>query len=143
MIGSLRLRLSLGLLSVTLGVALLGWAASFWLAYGRVLEHQDEQLRRLVALVDIQPRPLEGFAPLVDSVSFVRVADPRLPQPALPPGLCTLREGLRTVRLPDGDWRVFAHVRSDGIRIVAGQSTSQRDAIARRSAAKTVAKIVA
>lgn len=136
---SLRLRLSVGVLSVTVGVALLGGAASFALSCHHVLERMDDQLQRLCAVIDLQPALRQNFAPFTDSVSFVRLADPRAREPSILPRLGALHEGLSTVRLSGEDWRVFVHERQDGLRIVAGQKMSQRNFIARRSAAKAVA----
>jgi len=134
---SLRLRLSVGLISTTLVTALLAGAVSFLLTYEHLLERQDEQLRRLGGLVDLQPRSLlERFVPLTDSVSFVRVVDPRSPRPSLPPGICTLREGLRSEFWNGEEWRIFVHGRDDGLRVVAAQKMSRRNSIARSSAAK-------
>lgn len=140
---SLRLRLSVGLISTTLVAALLAGFVSFMLTYEHLLERQDEQLRRLVALVDLQSRSqLEHFVPLSDSVSFVQVVDPSRLGPSLPAGICALSEGLRTEFWNGEEWRIFVHRRSDDLRVVAAQKMSRRNSIARSSAARTATPLL-
>lgn len=138
---SLRLRLSVGLLAVTVTVGLLAGTASFLMTYDRALQHQDEQLERMSSLIDHQPHPLTGFVPVSDSAFFAQVLDPHLPVP-LPSGIDTLREGFHMVCRDGGQWRVFIHRREDGTRIAVGQDFAERKAIARRSAAKTATPLL-
>ena len=134
---SLRMRLTWGLLALALCVGVLGASWSFAQSYGRSLERMDEQLQRLCALAELQARPGRGGVLLEDSVSFVRALDPRHPDPGVPAGLDSLRDGIWSIRWAGEAWRVSVRERGDGARIVAGQKLAQRNAIARRSAAKT------
>lgn len=146
---SLERRLSriVGLAIVVVGLA--AGAVSFILAYQEAQEFQDDTLRQIAALTDVDQLNTAGYnsgnnvaSTEIDSdpennVVVVRLATGTLPPQViwLPP---ELRPGFHTVSSPQGDWRVFVRQMQHGERIAVAQMTAVRSEAAGDSALHTL-----
>ncbi len=151
---SLQFRLSAWLLLLILGVAIAAGAFSFVSAFEEANELQDEQLRQVAALINRHQLPV----PQAQALSNVPDTDPEsrfivqtLPRPGVPASApsdetlvlpADLPDGIRTVTVPDGQWRLFVKTLDSGARIVVGQQTLVRDEIAFDSAFITLMPLV-
>lgn len=144
---SLQFRLSAWLSLAIIGVAIVGGAASFGLAFREAIELQDDQLRQMAAIADRLSLPL-AFDTLPDTDIEARLVVQLLrPAVANAPALpavagefpATLVDGLQTTLLEADAWRVFVKPLTSGGRIAVGQRTALRDEIAIDGALRTLA----
>ncbi len=144
---SLQFRLSVGMASAILAMALVAGLFSYWWAFEEAIELQDEQLIRLSALVNhqriVQPAantPIEVSSADPESHFVVQWLDSTPEQGVIElPGLpADLPEGLQTRLVENTSWRLLVKTFQNGARIVVGQQTEVRDELARNSALNTL-----
>ena len=134
-------------LSRTLALAivlagLVAGSASFFFAYVEAQEFQDDTLRQIAALAEMQENgpAFDGGGTLDDEESRVIVL--RLPKDPRPQWLpADLSAGFHTLVGPDGRLRVFVLQDGYGGRIAAGQATEVRKEAAINSALRTLAPL--
>lgn len=148
---SLQFRLSIGTAIAILAVALIAGLFSYWWAFEEAIELQDEQLIRLVELVNhqqiVQPdadTPIEISRVDPESHFVVQWLDNKDQHGAIElPGLpLDLPEGFETRQVQNASWRILVKTFSDGARIVVAQQTEVRDEIARTSALNTLVPLI-
>lgn len=148
---SLQLRLSLWLSLAILSVALIAGIFAFFSAFNEAHELQDDVLRQVASLFDRHHltahqgsdsgRQTDSdpeshvfvqllSAPLSSSVS--KVTNPQLALPR------NLRDGMQTISIGDGTYRVFVRTLGTGEHLAVAQETAVRDEIARDSALRTL-----
>ncbi len=148
---SLQIRLSIWLSLAILSIALIAGIIAFFSAFNEAHELQDDVLLQVATLFDRHHLPVsqEGgsvrdvnveaesrvfvqllSSPLSSSVS--RVVNPPL---ALPQNL---RDGMQTISLGDGTYRVLIRTLGSGERLAVAQDIAVRDEIARDSALRTL-----
>ncbi|WP_062063629.1 ATP-binding protein [Cellvibrio sp. OA-2007] len=148
---SLQFRLSIGMTSAILAMALVAGLFSYWWAFEEAIELQDEQLIRLSALVNhqriVQPAAnttIEVSSADPESHFVVQWLDSTLEQGTveltdLP---ADLPEGLQTRLVENTSWRLLVKTFPNGARIVVGQQTEVRDELARNSALNTLIPLI-
>ena len=146
---SIRFRLSLWLSLAILVVSVIAGAFSFIGAYDEAHETQDDVLRQVASLLRHQRTVLVDTVGTADADPQARLfvqylsetATRRNPASALPlPS--SLADGLHTVALPQGSYRVLAASLPDGVRIAVAQETAARDELAKDSAMRTVVPLL-
>ncbi len=146
---SIRFRLSLWLSLAILVVSVFAGAFSFIGAYDEAHETQDDVLRQVASLLRHQRTVLVDMAGTADADPEARLfvqylsetTTHRNPASALPlPS--SLPDGLHTVVLPSGSYRVLASSLPEGVRIAVAQETAARDELAKDSATRTVVPLL-
>lgn len=152
---SLQFQLSAWLSGAVILLALGAGGYSFWTSFQEANELQDDQLRQTAALIGRHGMQLNGSAEEPQDKALdpeLRVVVQVLGDPlaesvpnqvtrlALPPDL---PDGLQTVRVADGSWRLLVRSLRTGERVAVGQQTEARDEIARNSALRTVLPLLA
>jgi two-component system OmpR family sensor kinase len=148
---SLQIRLSIWLSLAILTIALIAGMIAFYSAFNEAHELQDDVLLQVATLFDRHhlPMPQEGGSVTeaqveVESRVIVQLLSAPLassvgngvnPPLALPQNL---RNGMQTVRIGAGTYRVFIRTLGDGVRLAVAQDTAVRDEIARDSALRTL-----
>ena len=148
---SVQLKLSFSLSLVILVVALLAGLFSFRSAFDEARELQDDMLRQVAALFDRQQLALahlagdgrpqesdEGSRVIVQYLGDASTAAGLGGVQASLPLPITLPEGLQTLDLNGGPFRVLVRTTPNGKRLAVAQEIGVRDAIARDSALRTV-----
>lgn len=139
---------SLGLVTILIGLA--AGTVSFIFAYQEAQEFQDDALRQIAALTDINQLRAKGHDPAIIDTPSNADSDPenRVVVAVLSPGAVSatwlpsdLPPGLHTVSGPQGDWRVFVYSVRHGERIAVAQATAVRDEAAADSALRTLVPI--
>ncbi len=144
LIHSLQFRLSIGTAIAIVVVAIIAGIFSYWWAFEEAIELQDEQLIRLVALVNhqvIQPEmPVEISTADPESHFVVQWLDKSIDSTLLelPEIPFDLQDGLQTHFVNGANWRMLVKSLQDGSRVVVAQQTEVRDEIARASALNTL-----
>lgn len=147
---SLQARLSAWITAVIVGIALSAGVFSFATAFQEVNEMQDDQLRQMAILINSRHLQVS----MATEAAMVSEVDPEarvilqvLQSPAslvaksnnasldLP---VALPNGLQTITVKDGTWRLLVRQLDSGVRIAIAQQTSVRNEIARNSALHTV-----
>jgi len=147
---SLRGRLSLGLMALIFGVALIAGAFSYFAALDEALEWQDNMLRQ-VATQSYEPyltsggegpQPHDRDKGETDHIFIQLIGLPSIGQDthsatrlALPPWL---PDGLQTVQINKVSYRLFVRTLVTGPQLVVAQSTGERDEMARDGALRTL-----
>ena len=147
---SLQARLSGWITAVIVGIALAAGVFSFATAFQEVNEMQDDQLRQMAILINSRHLQVS----MATEAAMVSEVDPEarvilqvlqspgsLPAKSYPASLALpvdMPNGLQTVSLKDGTWRLLVRQLDSGVRIAIGQQTSVRNEIARNSALRTV-----
>lgn len=147
---SIQLRLSFSLSSAIIIVAVMAGIFSFVSAFDEAYALQDDMLKQIAALFDLQHLPLphlddagrakgssEESRVIVQYLSVAKnigTGDQAGQPLALPP---TLPDGLHTIELDDEAYRVLVKSTSNGERIAVAQETGIRDEIARGSGLRT------
>lgn len=144
----LERQLAFWLALTIVGVALVAGTASFLLSFNEANELQDDTLRHIGALFDVNhlPRPQPGVRlHLADEDPEARVIVSRLPTNAAssnhPAGLrfpSDLVEGMQTRAIQGKAYRVFVNTLGPGLRIAVAQQTAIRNEGARNSALMAV-----
>jgi two-component system OmpR family sensor kinase len=148
---SLQIRLSIWLSLAILTIALIAGIIAFFSAFNEAHELQDDVLLQVATLFDRHHLPVsqEGgsvrevnveaesrvFVQLLSaprSSSVSRVVNPSL---ALPQNL---RDGMQTISIGDGTYRVLIKTLGNGERLAVAQDIAVRDEIARDSALRTL-----
>jgi two-component system OmpR family sensor kinase len=139
---SLQLRLSLWLMLVIGGIALLAGVFSYVAAFEEAHELQDDMLRQIAALLGTQYLPAatasarvaDGELASGESRVTVQALSSHLPL-ALP---VTLLDGLQTTTVDGTSYRVLVKTLASGERIAMTQDTRVRDDAAHDSAVRTL-----
>ncbi len=142
---SIRRRLSWWLSASILGMAVVAGTFSFSGAYNEAHEAQDDMLRQVAVLLRHQPSALLDMAGAHVEDPQVRLivqllpetTAQRQPSTALPLSN-SLPDGLQTLSLPSGAYRVLVAKTLTGRRIAIAQETTARDELAMDSATRTV-----
>lgn len=142
---SLRFRLSAGLATAILCVALIAGMFAFIEAFKEAHELQDDMLRQMAALFDEQHLPVQHLANegrLADSDEEAEVVVEVLPS-GLSSGQdsrlpATLADGLQTAMVKGESFRILVKPLGSNLRLAVAQETALRDEIARDSALRTV-----
>jgi two-component system OmpR family sensor kinase len=150
---SLTFQLSAWIAGVVLAVAACASVVSYRFAHHAANELQDSQLVEIATLVDENrlPRALATPHYAADADQDVRIVIQPLPGPGRPRVKsmqwldlpADIGNGIHTVHLPDGNWRVFVRTLDTGERIAVAQDTKLRDAIARDGAVRTLLPLLA
>jgi two-component system OmpR family sensor kinase len=147
---SLQFQLSAWLTGVVVVLTLGAGYVSFRSSFREANALQDDQLRQVAALVQLQGLPgslrATGARPAAlepDLYIAVQVlgqaAAPSAPGQAKPWSLpLDLPDGLQTVTVAGERWRVLVGPLGNGQRLAVGQQTEARDEIARHGALRTV-----
>ncbi|MDR3395311.1 MAG: ATP-binding protein [Parasulfuritortus sp.] len=147
---SLQVRLSGWITAAILGIALAAGAFSFATAFQEINDMQDDQLHQIAILVNgrhvqVSTATEAAMASQVDPDARVILqvlqspgALDAKPYPAALNLPVDLPNGLQTVTLKGGTWRLLVRQLDSGVRIAIGQQTSVRNVIARNSALRTV-----
>ncbi len=146
---SIRFRLSLWLSLAILVMSVVAGIFSFVGAYDEAHETQDDVLRQVASLLRHQRTVLVDTAGTADADPEARLFVQYLAETttrrnpasalALP---SSLPDGLHTVLLPGGSYRVLASSLPDGVRIAVAQETAARDELAKDSAMRTVVPLL-
>ena len=146
---SIRLRLSLWLSLAILMMSVVAGIFSFVGAYDEAHETQDDVLRQVASLLSHQRTVLVDTPGTADADPEARLFVQYLTETktrrnsanalALP---SSLPDGLHTVVLPRGSYRVLASSLPDGVRIAVAQETAARDELAKDSAMRTVVPLL-
>ena len=146
MMHSLRGRLIIGLTATIVVAGLGAGALAYSWAFDEAIEMQDAIL--------VQIGAVSGSINVNDAAPAARNVDAEA-QVVIEPvdgpgsdtndksGLKTLPDGLHIVTRGDEAWRILLRTRADGSRIAIGQPSAIRDEIARDSALRTVAPLLA
>ena len=149
--GSVQRRLSVALALATAAMAVVAGVLSFQVAYDEARELQDDVLRRVAQLVELQ-RDTVAAGPLdlhirgeeddtrvivqgLGAIAPARIHSEQgkhLPLPA------TLSDGLRTVELEGGPYRVLVRTTAAGERFAVAQDSRLRRELARNSAERAI-----
>ena len=152
---SLQFQLSAWLSGAVILLALGAGGYSFWSSFQEANELQDDQLRQMAALInqhdvrlnggatDPQDKTLEPDLRVVVQVLGESPAQRTPGQAALLALPHDLPDGLQTVQVADGSWRLLVRSLRTGQRVAVGQQTAARDEIARDSALRTVLPLLA
>jgi two-component system OmpR family sensor kinase len=146
---SLQRRLSIRLSLAILGIALIAGAFCFASAFHEAYEFQDEVLRQVASLIGPQGSgtiPVPGNTPDSDHDKearvFVQRLGPLMPGSAAvsaqPAFSSLLHDGLQTVDVAQGSFRVYVRTLPSGERLAISQRTEARDEIARHSSVATL-----
>jgi two-component system OmpR family sensor kinase len=151
---SLQFQLSAWLTGVVVLLTLGAGYASFGSSFREANELQDDQLRQVASLVQLQgpPGPLRatGVRPAAlepDLYIAVQVLG-QGPAPVVPGHAkllslpVDLPDGLQTVSVAGERWRVLVGPLGNGQRVAVSQQTEARDEIARHGALRTVLPLV-
>nr|WP_315595123.1 ATP-binding protein [uncultured Cupriavidus sp.] len=149
--GSIQARLSLWLSLAILAVAVVGGVVSFATAFDEAIELQDDLLRQVAILFDVEhlpaPRMAElGKLPGIDEEArvIVEYAGPEAGgQMAARPGKSLgvpagVTDGIHSLTLNAEPFRVLVRTLPNGGRVLVAQETGMRDEIAHDSALRTV-----
>ena len=146
---SIRFRLSLWLFLAILVMSVVAGIFSFVGAYDEAHETQDDVLRQVASLLRHQRTVLVDTVGTADADPEARLfvqylaetTTRRNPANALElPS--SLPDGLHTVVLPRGSYRVLASSLPEGVRIAVAQETVARDELAKDSAMRTVVPLL-
>jgi two-component system OmpR family sensor kinase len=145
---SLQLRLSCRLSLAILGIAVIAGIFCFVAAFREAHEFQDEMLRQVATLFDEhgmsastvgdsdaaadRDRESRVFVQRLDHEPASGTDDVKLALPR------TLQEGMQTVDIGQGSFRVYVKTLQSGERMAFAQHTEVRDEIARHSAIATL-----
>lgn len=147
---SLQFRLSAWLTVVILCLAVIAGVFSFMSAFQEANEMQDDQLKQIAALVnghllEATTTATNSHVPGTDPDSRVIVqiyprdgelaASNAVGMLGLP---SKLPDGIHTVNVLHGQWRIFIRTLDDTARIAVGQQTAMRNEIALSSALRTL-----
>lgn len=144
---SLRLRLSLSLSLVIFAVAVTAGTFSFYAALDEAHEWQDHVLRQVAILSAGQPQTAgqshninppdgtDGDPIIVQMIKPMQTSSDNNPDLVLPDNL---PEGIQTVRIGNITYRLFVTTLASGERLAVGQSTGERDEMARDGALRTL-----
>lgn len=148
---SLQTRLCLWLSIVLLCSALIAGLLAFQSAFQEVHELQDDMLRQIAAMYDLQRLQFHGGLDLGGKVvrdDESRVFVEVLPSGASPPGAAVssppvvlppgLPDGIHSVRAAHKTYRVLIKTLGKGGRLAVAQETEVRDEIARDNALHTI-----
>lgn len=150
---SLQFRLSLGLSFAVTVVALVTGIFAFAAARDEALELQDDVLRQIAGLFDHNhlpsPQPVEAqerwrsdeHAQVIVQVLSLPTIRDGVEAPRSHPFTASLRNGMQTVGVDEGEYRVFVRKLDSGERIAVAQETAVRDEAALESALLTVAPL--
>jgi two-component system OmpR family sensor kinase len=138
---------TLGLIIVLIGLG--AGAVSFLFAYQEAQEFQDDTLRQIASLTDVEQLQEEGPNLDISGVSANADSDPenRVVVVQLSPITASvvpiwlpsdLSAGIHTLDSPQGRWRVFVRQMKSGERIAVAQATEVRDEAASDSALRTL-----
>ncbi|BBJ22464.1 two-component sensor histidine kinase [Candidatus Nitrotoga sp. AM1P] len=152
MMASLQHRLSLWIAVLIVAVSVVAGGFSFWLAFDEAHELQDEQLRQVAALMDVNdllPMPVSNDR-AVSNYPDTRVfifrlgthTDAKHTELQMVGLLNDLADGMHTVSDRQNEWRVVIRTLPNGDRIAVGQRTAMRDEIARDGALRTVLPLI-
>lgn len=151
---SMQFRLSAWLSLVILSIAVAAGAFSFFSAFNDANEIQDDQLRQIASLVDHQLLPVQDAKAAVaqsatdnENLFVVQTLPPvrSVVRPVANGAIAfpaNLADGLQTVSIGSGQWRIFVLTRAAGPKVAVGQRTDVRDEIARDGALRTVLPFV-
>lgn len=136
---SLQNKLFVGLSLAILGMSLIAYGVSFWIAFNQAQKFQDDSLYQVALLVVTYPTPLhEEF--VIESMARDPkriVVEPVTTSPSsLPPLLklpANLLAGFQTVEIEGLDWRVY-NTTFSGNNIAVAQEARVRNIMARNSA---------
>jgi two-component system OmpR family sensor kinase len=141
-----QLSRTLGLTIILVGMA--AGAVSFMLAFQEAEEFQDDTLRQIATVSDVDELNAGGRHDAVISTLNSTEGDPEdrvlvvslsAGAMASPLWLSTdLQPGFPTVRGPGGNWRVFVRETLPGKRLAVAQATDMRDEAAMDSALRTL-----
>ena len=142
--------------TLTLAIVLAGLitsVVSFSFAYVEAQEFQDDTLRKIAAVADINR--LQGQGPTGQSADEVSGADSDPEDRVMIMRMSSgegsasaawlpadLQPGFHTVDSRDGGWRVFVRQARHGARIAVAQETAVRDEMAINSALRTLAPLL-
>jgi two-component system OmpR family sensor kinase/two-component system sensor histidine kinase QseC len=141
---SLQKKLFIWLSIAILSMGLLASAISFWLAFNKAQEFQDDALRQVALLIDAKQTPLheEYVLDSMDNDPKRIVVLPALstalevpPLLRLPDNLST---GYHTLQIEGLSWRVYVYATLIGQHIAVAQEASVRKIMARDSALLTL-----
>jgi two-component system OmpR family sensor kinase len=147
---SLQFQLSAWLTGVVVVLTLGAGFVSFWSSFREANALQDDQLRQVASLVQLQGLPgslrATGARPAaLEPDLYIAVqllgqsaasTAPGQPKPLSLP--IDLPDGLQTVSVAGERWRVLVGPLGNGQRLAVGQQTEARDEIARHGALRTV-----
>ncbi len=149
---SLQYRLSVWLLLAIIAMALAGGILSFATAIEEANELQDDQLRQVASLMHGQALPLAAqpsaekssdpdfdmeFRIVVQIISAGGVEVLLANQPPLALAF-DVPEGIQTLELDDGKWRIYVKTLNPKQRAVVAQKIHVRDEVAKESAIATL-----
>jgi two-component system, OmpR family, sensor kinase len=145
LMAGLRARLFLGVAALVVATGLAAGGLDFRWAFQEAIELQDsilEQVGGLAARNHLQAElPAEGGVDAEARIVIQELGgapDGRRPKLGLDGLPNDLEDGLQTLPLPGGKWRVLVRTRADGSRVAIAQPTAARDEIARDSAVRTI-----
>ena len=136
---SLQNKLFVGLSFAILGMSLIAYGVSFWIAFNQAQKFQDNSLYQVALLVVTYPTPLheEYVIESMDRDPKRIVVEPFTPSPfSLPPLLklpANLITGFQTVEIDGLSWRVY-YTTFSGNHIAVAQEARVRNIMARDSA---------
>ena len=137
---SLQNKLFVGLSIAILGISLIAYGVSFWIAFNLAQKFQDDSLYKAALLVDTYRTPLYEEHVIESMARDPKriVIQPVTPLPSsLPPLLklpANLLAGFQTVEIDGLKWRVYTYTTILGIKIAVAQKAEVRNIMARNSA---------
>lgn len=136
---SLQNKLFVGLSIAILGMSLIAYGVSFWIAFNQAQKFQDDSLYQVALLVVTYPTPLHEEYVIESMARDPKriVVEPVTPSPSsLPPLLklpANLLTGFQTVEIEGLDWRVY-YTTFSGNHVAVAQEARVRNIMARNSA---------
>ena len=137
---SLQNKLFVGLSIAILGISLIAYGISFWIAFSQAQKFQDDSLYQVALLVDTYGNPLNEKHIIESTARDPRriVVEPVTTLPSSPPPLlklpANLLPGFQTVEIDGLPWRVYIYTTTLGNHIAVAQEAMVRSIMARNIA---------